>query len=240
MGETSRVITLFTQEKGKLKSVAKGARKSAAKKGSALELFSHVACIIYRKENVELSTLTSVDLIDSYTDIAADPVKFGFSSAYCEIIDKSVSDNQPIPELYELTGLFFTAILKSDKAAVSALFWAAFLQTLTILGYRPQLNECVVCGKQNKGRAAFYDPDRGGIICSKDVLPNVSYGKLSAAGLKTLRDFLTQPLNKIVNVKYSEKVLSEIEQFILTFANYHAGLHRNLKSFKFLSQLKRK
>ena len=102
------------------------------------------------------------------------------------------------------------------------------------------LGECVVCGKQNQGRAAYYDPDRGGIICSKDILKNVSYGKLSAAGLKALQGFLALPLEDILSVDYPKKIYSEIEQFILTFAHYHAGLHRNLKSLKFLSQLKRK
>ncbi|GEM_PF-1121898 len=240
MGETSRIITLFTLEKGKLKCVAKGVRKYAAKRGGTLEIFSRVECEIYKKENAELGMLSSVDLVDDHSAIAVEPLKFGLSSAFCEIIDKSATDNEPVPELFELAGEFFRYILDIDSKTVHFLFWAAFIKTLTLLGYQPGLFECVVCGKKNKNRAAFYDPDRGGIICSKDIPPDSKYSKLSAKSLLILQSFLTRPLADAVKLEYSEKVLYEIEKFILTFADYHTGLHRNLKSFKFLSQLKGK
>lgn len=240
MGETSRIITLFTQERGKLKCAAKGARKTAAKKGGALEIFNHVECEIYKKENVELGTLTSVDLIDDYSNIAVDPLRFGLSSAFCEILDKSATDYESVPELFKLAGEFFQYIRDADTKAVNSLFWAAFIKTLALLGYQPRLYECVVCGKKNINKAAYYDPDRGGIICSKDIPLDLKYNKLSAKNLLILQSFLTKPLADGMKLDYSEKVLFEIEKFILLFADYHTGLHRNLKSFKFLSQLKRK
>jgi len=238
LGETSRIISLFTLEKGRLKCVAKGARKSASKKGGTLELFSRISCNIYQKENVELGMLTSADVLTDYSAIASGPLKFGYCSAFCEILDKSAIENQPVPELFKLTGEFFKYIIQADNEKTESLFWAVFIKTLTLLGYQPGLYECVVCGKENTGKAAYYDTDKGGIICSKDVLPNVSYGKLSAKGLKTLQEYLVLPFVDIIAMECSVKVLNEIEKFILSFANYHTGLHRNLKSFKFLSQLK--
>lgn len=237
-GESSRVITLFTLEKGKLKCVAKGARKSASTKGGAIDLFSRIKCNIYLKEQAELGTIGSVDLIDNYSAIASDPTKFGFGSAFCEIVDKSTTIEQPIPELYELTGEFFNLMIKFDPIASAPLFWAALLRVLIILGYQPRLFECAVCGRKNEGKAAFYDPQKGGLVCSKDVIEHVQYGKLSKAGLIALQGFLNKPLAKIAKNDYPRKVLGEIEQFILSFADYHTGLRRNLKSFKFLSQLK--
>jgi DNA repair protein RecO (recombination protein O) len=238
-GESSRVITIFTLEKGKLKCLAKGTKKATIKKGGALQLFSQISCNIYQKENVELATLTDTDVMDDFAAISADPAKFGYCSAYCEIIDKSISDNQPIPELYDLTGELFNWMQKCSGNSVAVLFWSAFLKTLAILGYQPRLTECVVCGRQNKGRAAYYDPDRGGIICSKDLIPDGRYGKLSSLSLKTLQDFLAKPLSELSEITCPEKTLKEAGQFIMTFARYHAGLRQNLKSFKFLSQLKK-
>jgi len=237
-GESSRVITLFTLEKGKLKCVAKGARKSATTKGGAIDLFSRIKCNIYLKEHAELGTIGSVDLSDNYSALASDPIKFGFGSAFCEIIDKSTTIEQPLPELYDLTGEFFKLMIKSGQSASAPLFWAALLRILIILGYQPRLFECAVCGRKNEGKAAFYDAQKGGLVCSKDVIEHVQYGKLSKAGLIALQGFLNQSLNQIVQNDYPHKVLGEIEQFILSFADYHTGLRRNLKSFKFLSQLK--
>jgi DNA repair protein RecO (recombination protein O) len=237
-GESSRVITLFTLEKGKLKCIAKGAKKSATTKGGAIDLFSRVKCNIYLKEEAELGTIGSVDLLDNYSTLALDPTKFGFGSAFCEIIDKSTTIEQPLPELYELTGEFFDLVIKCDQSAAASLFWASLLKVLIILGYQPRLFECVVCGRKNEGKAAFYDPQKGGLVCSKDVIEHIQYGKLSKAGLIALQGFVSQSLAKIAQNDYPRKILGEIEQFILSFADYHTGLRRNLKSFKFLSQLK--
>ncbi len=134
MGETSRVITLFSLEKGKIKCVAKGVRKSAIQKGGALELFSHIHCNIYRKENVELGNISSVNLIDDFSAITLEPEKFGLCSAFCEILDKGTSVDQPIPELYDLTGEIFRLVSESDKKVARPIFWAAFLNSLKLLG----------------------------------------------------------------------------------------------------------
>jgi DNA repair protein RecO (recombination protein O) len=240
MGETSRVISLFTEQRGKVKGVAKGVRKSASSKGGALELFSRVRCNIYLKENVELGTISSVEPLQDYSKIAANPLKFGFCSAYFEIIDKLTTIDQPIPELYQLTGDFLQAISTAESEAVSVLFWAAFLKALAIVGYEPHLFECVVCGKTNDGKAAYYDPQKGGIICAKDLVEHVQYGKLSKHALALLQSFITEPLEKLCQIEADKKLLGDIERFITGFADYHTGLRRDLKSFKFLSQIKEK
>jgi len=238
MGESSRVISLFTSQRGKLKAVAKGVKKSAIKKGGALELFCHIQGVVYLKENVELGTIGSIELVESYAHLADNPSSFGFASAYCEILDKLTTIDQPVEGLFELTEEFFGQMAKHGPEASAILFWAAFIKMLTILGYQPHLFECVACGRKNEGKAAFYDAQKGGIICSKDTLEHVEYGKLSASGLAILQQSLINPLSAMAKIEPSDKNLAEIEDFIISFAVYHTGLRRDLKSFKFLAQLK--
>ena len=240
MGETSRIISLFTLERGRLRCIAKGERKTASTKGGRLKLFALASCQIYQKENVELGTITSVELVDDFSAIGKVPLKFGLASAFCEFLEKGTEENQPLPEIYDLTGRFFTLIAGCKEDLAEQIFWAACLKMLDFSGYRPQLSECVVCGKKNSGRAAYYAPSKGGIICRKDVSTPEECSKISATGLKMLRRFLLEPLTKITDSRCSAKTLEEIERFILSFADYHMGLRRKLKSLKFLSQLKKK
>lgn len=239
MGETSRVLTLFTQENGKLKAVAKGARKAATSKGGTLELFSHVACIVYRREGAELGMISSTDVVDDFSAIAADPKKFGYASAYCEIIDKATKLDQPILGLYDLLGEFLQLIASQPANKAAALFWASFLKTLALTGYEPQLFGCAVCGKVNKGQAAFFNASMGGIVCSRDARQNAEYGKLTAETVKLLQAFASEKLTDLAAIETPQQALRRAEQFILAFDDYHTGLHRNLRSFKFLSQLKK-
>jgi DNA repair protein RecO (recombination protein O) len=236
-GETSRVITLFTAELGKVKCMAKGVKKTSSRKGSAIQLFSLIQGSLYHKEHVELGTLGAFETSEDYSSLAGDITKYGYTSAFCEILDKSLQIDQPQPELFKLTGEFFNLALKADFESIKTLFWAAFLKAIRTLGYDPELAACVVCQKSNKSQAAFYSPQLGGIICTKDIPKDQHPARISAAALKALRDFAVLPLADIIEHKYASGIYKEIERFVFSFADYHMGLHPNLKSFKFLSQL---
>jgi DNA repair protein RecO (recombination protein O) len=236
-GETSKIITLFTLEIGKVKCVAKGTKKSASRKGGSLGLFCLIQGEIYFKEHAELGTIGAFDLLEDYSGLAADPVKYGYGSAFCEILDRSLQTDQPQIELFTIAEEFFRLALLTDQIQIKPLFWAVFLKTLRILGYQPELYGCAICGKANSGKAAFYSPSLGGIICSNDVPEGEQLAKLSSGALSTLVDFAEKPLDEIAAGQYQTAILKEIERFIFAFAGYHMGLHPNLKSFKFLLQL---
>lgn len=236
-GETSRIITIFTAEQGKVKCVAKGVKKTSSRKGSTIQLFSLISGNLYLKEHAELGTLGAYETIDDYSQIGSDIHKFGYVSAFCEIIDKSLQLGQPQPELFELTGQFLGLSIKADNESIKTLFWAAFLKTLQAMGYDPELNACVSCQKPNPTRAAYYSPELGGIICSKDIPKGQIPAKISATALGALRQFASLPLQEVAENQYASSIYKEIERFIFSFADYHMGLHPNLKSFKFLSQL---
>jgi DNA repair protein RecO (recombination protein O) len=236
-GETSRIITIFTAEKGKVKCMAKGLKKTSSRKGSTIQLFSLIAGNLYHKEHAELGTLGTYETLEDYSAIAGDLIKFGYVSAYCEIIDKCLQLGEAQPELFEMTGQFFPLATNSDNESIKTLFWSAFLKTLTVMGYDPELNACVSCQKPNPDHAAYYSPELGGIICSKDIPQGQFPAKISAVALGALRQFASLPLAQIAENQYAGSIYKEIERFIFSFADYHMGLHPNLKSFKFLSQL---
>jgi DNA repair protein RecO (recombination protein O) len=236
-GETSRIITIFTAEQGKIKCMAKGVKKTSSRKGSTIQLFSLISGNYYHKEQAELGTLGSYETIEDYSQIAEDIHKFGYVSAFCEIIDKSLQLGQSQPELYEITGQFLPLAVKADGESIKTLFWAVFLKTLQTMGYDPELTACANCQKPNQSKAAYYSPELGGIICSKDIPQGQFPAKISAVALGALRQFAALPLVQLAENQYAEGIFKEIERFVFSFADYHMGLHPNLKSFKFLSQL---
>jgi DNA repair protein RecO (recombination protein O) len=55
--DTSKIVTLFTKNYGKLSAVAKGARDRNLRFGSALDSLSHVQVVLYKKEGADLHLL---------------------------------------------------------------------------------------------------------------------------------------------------------------------------------------
>ena len=73
MGETSSLVTFYAQECGKLKAMARGARKPKSRFGAALGLMTEVQAICYVKETRDLQTLSECTLLKPAPDSIAKP-----------------------------------------------------------------------------------------------------------------------------------------------------------------------
>ena len=155
MTESSRVVTLFTEEFGKVKVVAKGVDRPKSKFAGTVDLFNLLEAVIYKKETTELGTLSDASVIDSYPQIAADSRKFGFASAWCEILDKTSHLDHPRPETFNLTENYFRNLSGSKSENAGLLFWTALFKMLVFEGYAPEMERCAVCGKEITGPDMF-------------------------------------------------------------------------------------
>ena len=70
LGETSSLVTLYAQECGKLKAMARGARKPKSRFGAALGLMTEVQAVCYIKETRDLQTLSECTLLKPAPDLS--------------------------------------------------------------------------------------------------------------------------------------------------------------------------
>lgn len=70
--EADLVVSFFTRDQGKLRGVAKRARRLKSSFGSGLERLSHVRMYYFQHENRELVNLDSCELIRSQFELAGD------------------------------------------------------------------------------------------------------------------------------------------------------------------------
>ena len=237
MTESSRVVTLFTREFGKAKAVAKGVDRPKSKLAGALELFNLIEAILYKKETSELGTLSDASQIDGYPEIAKNPRKFGFGSAWCEILDKTSHPDHPRPETFELTREYFETLNLCDPLKSGLLFWTALFKLLHVEGYAPEIEVCASCGKTDFKTDITISLKRGGLICRKCRDNDDTTMKLSPGTLDLLRKMSAGGLRDLADLAIDNKTGKNSAEVILAFASYHLGLPRNLKSFKFLDTL---
>jgi DNA repair protein RecO (recombination protein O) len=158
LGEADRIITLCTRERGKVRAVAKGVRKTKSKFGARLEPISHVAVQCY--EGRELHTITQAETVDAFRGVREDLDRMRRALSMLEAVDGVVQEGEPNPRLYQM----LVGALKSLEQHDSPLVLAAFFWKLLALeGVHPMLDACAECG-ESEDLVAF-DLHVGGVLC---------------------------------------------------------------------------
>jgi DNA repair protein RecO (recombination protein O) len=125
--EADVIVSFFTRDQGKLRGVARRARRPKSPFGSGLERLSQVRVSYYQKETVELVRLEGCELIET---------QFGLSSSYAagvaldfiaEVCDQLLPPAEPSERYYRL----MAAVLADLRTSRDAGVWRA----VTYLSY---------------------------------------------------------------------------------------------------------
>jgi len=237
MTESSRVVTLFTREFGKVKAVAKGVGKPKSKMSGVIEMFNLIEGLLYKKENSDLGTLSSASVLNSYARISIEPKKFGFGSAWCEVLDRTSFPDHPRPLTFELTKELLKSLDTISPDNAGLLFWSGLYKMLLIEGYSPRLEGCISCGNGEFTDIIDISFERGGLLCSKCANNDEASKRITKDALALMRNMGSVEFERLTELNLSKKTGREAADIILSLASYHLGLPRNLKSFKFLDSI---
>ncbi len=223
-GETSKIINVYTCE-GMIGIMCKGAKSLKSPFRATTLKFTYAKFNIYYKEN-KLSTLVSVDVIDSFSNIKNDIVLISYVNYLTELTEqivKQTSDN-----VYDL---YIDVILKINDGLDPLIMCNIFeIKVLDFLGVGLNLDSCVLCG--SKANILTIDGDKGGYICVKCYQQEFIVDKKA---IELLRMYYYVDIKSISKLKISEKVKNEINNFLNTYYDRYTGLY--LKSKNFLKKL---
>jgi DNA repair protein RecO (recombination protein O) len=235
--ESSRVLTLYSREMGKIKAVAKGVGRPKSRLGGKVELFNLIEGDLYKKETSELGILSGAGLFEDFKGISDSPRKYGFASAWCEALDKTSHSEEPHPETFQLTFDYFKALQRAEPGSAGIVFWGALMKFLILEGYGPGLDNCISCGKPAKSDKLMISLQRGGLIGAECVEHDEPVIAIAPRALEILRKMEDLPLGELAGLQVDIKTGRLLADVILSLASYHLGLPRNLKSFRFLEDL---
>lgn len=158
-GEADRVVVILTENEGKVRSVAKGVRKTGSRIGARLEPLSHVEVQLWRGR--ELDTVRQVDLIETNTDLRSDFDRMSRGLAMAEAVDKITPDREPVPHLYRMLSRALTALnTHNSPLMLGAFFW----KVLASEGSAPRHDSCLRCGGTTD--LVAFDVGEGGVTCA--------------------------------------------------------------------------
>lgn len=159
LGEADRIVVLFTAEHGKVRSVAKGVRKTRSRFGGRLEPLSHVAVQLYEGRG-QLDTISQAESLDHFRVIREDLDRLTRGIALLEVVDQLTPEREPQRRLYQmLLGALRTLAAGPAPLLVPAFYW----RVLAAEGVGPELEVCVRCGAADP--LVAFDPGEGGVLC---------------------------------------------------------------------------
>jgi DNA repair protein RecO (recombination protein O) len=233
-GESDRIITLLTTDFGKIKGIAKGAKRSRRRFSNALELFTLSKVIFFDKRETSLVRIEGCDIVDTFSAIRDDIRKIAFGSYFAELVDEMTAEREGNPDLFNTLKVFLS--LLSDGEAETQILRVFEIRLLSLLGYQPELNRCLRCNEPfEPGEGARFSVKKGGLLCEKcshgytDLIP------VSLGTARMLHLALEMDLSKVHRLRFSKQALSEGEAILSTFIQYH--INKELKSKKFLKDL---
>ncbi len=216
-GDSSKIISAYTSEFGKLHLLAKGVLAPKSKFLSALETFSESELVFYHKTTTELHLLSQAALLKSHLRLADRADVFPFAAAACEVTDEWIKGQEPsLPYFQLLTGLM-RHLESAQSADAPKLFWLFVYFGASILGFRPNLEACFRCGKKEEKRTYLFHPEKGGLVCAEDARESERYLKVSAELKNLAGAFSKTGFEAASRLEISAKLVKELSEFLKDF-----------------------
>jgi DNA repair protein RecO (recombination protein O) len=235
-GESDRIVTFFTHDFGKIRGIAKGARKSRKRFANALEPFSCLRIQFTRKRPESLALISACDVLAHFSGIRGDLEKTLAASYMIDLADHFTPEDKKNDILFALLHDF---LLFLDGTVMSDSLLRFFeIRLLKIAGYDPVLSYCLRCktpvGKQ---KAYLFDAAKGGLVCEACGQGVADAVGVSLGTIRTLQMGGEMEIDRLGRLILSVQSADESRRLLAHFIRHILG--RELKSVHVLNEIRR-
>lgn len=230
LGEADKLVTFFSLDRGKLRGVARNARKSFRRFGAGLELFTHARLQLYEKEHQNLLRIESADIISQHFEIAGDLDRMAAGSVILELVREIAPEGERNAQAF----LLLAHVLHLLNEGVAPLFLLKVFEIrfLSLLGFQPKLDHCLSCGCASERQMIFLGL-KGGVFCPDCMASSgEEHIRLSPGAIGFYYHALRMDLDKVTRLKPSTDILRELDRAFDSHTLHILG--RRLRSTAFL------
>ena len=184
--ESSRVVTLFTRDFGKISVIAKGAKRLRSAFEAGLDLLSECRIVFLRKSSSSLDILTESQLQSRFT-----PAEGSLSALYggyylAELLGGLTEEYDPHPELYEVAVETLHRLMAETDINLAITRFELVL--LREIGQLPEFDACLVCDRPlTEGTTFSYWVSQGGLICADCRKPEYEHKPIQPGTIYVLK-----------------------------------------------------
>jgi len=215
-GEADRILTLYTPEYGKIDVFAKGIRRPKSKLAGHLELLTYSQINLARGRN--LDTVIGAQTIDSFLNLKNDLMLTSSGLYAAELINQFSVAQVACQPLFKLFLETLERLAKAESPELTLRYFE--LHLLDLVGYRPQLQECVICKEPLKPVDNAFSPNSGGILCPNCKYEQASAFPISVDALKVLRLFQKSSFEVVSRLKINPELGQELKIGLAAYIRY--------------------
>lgn len=231
LGETDLLVTFLTPDRGQLKGVAKGARKSRKRFANCLETFSLVSLEYGLGRAGGLCFIHSGKLIDAYPGLRSEFRILSEASYMIELTGVLFPPGVTDRNVFELLQGSLDHMAKGEMSDLILLIFGA--RAMALGGYAIQTGKCCVCGRAYAGTGiAVFKREKGGIACLKCEQKSATSPSMSPESVWTLEQLQSRPLTESKLLRLTDEVMGEIKPVIRLHREYRVD--QRLKTSKYL------
>jgi DNA repair protein RecO (recombination protein O) len=232
--EADKVCVFFTRDVGKVRGVAYGARKLRSRFGASLEPFTEVSLTYFQKENKELVSISTCEIIRSQFVSGISSERMGVMQYLAELVDSFMLDHEPNETVYRLIAATLTELKEAGNHELMTLARYFEFWMLKLGGFFPNWRNCGLCEKDLSAETAVYLTNEGQPQCAEcsgrrgEELPHFVW--------RTIQEILTQAPTKFLSLPRDPRLITQIGSIATRLIA--RALEREPRSYEVLSRLR--
>jgi DNA repair protein RecO (recombination protein O) len=213
--ESDLLVTLFTRSDGKVRGVARAAKKSRRRFGGALEPLTYVKLSWEDRERQELARLDACEVIESPLASEISYPRAVALGHVAELLDELLPDREANDAVFRLA-ISVLARLRGHEFFLPITYFDLWMARL--MGYLPDISECIACGRALNGSRAYFHALADGVMCPEHK--RLASSELSAESRKLAGQMLRVPLSTLSRIEHPHSA-ADLRKFVLQILERH-------------------
>ena len=214
--EADLLVTLFTRVEGKVHGVARSAKKSKRRFGGALEPLTFVRAYYEDREGRELARLDSFEVLESPLAFEVSYPRAVALGHVAEVLDELLPEREVNDAVFRLA-LSVLAALRGPDVWMPVTYFELWMTRL--MGYLPDLSECLACGRSLNGSRAYFHALSDGLMCPEDK--RLASSEISSESRVLAAQMFRAPVESFAGAPWPKAQGADLRKFLLQALQRH-------------------
>jgi DNA repair protein RecO (recombination protein O) len=214
--EADLLVTFFTRAEGKVRGVARSAKKSKRRFGGALEPLTYVRAFYDVKEGQDLARLDSCEVLESPMASEVSYARAVALGHIAELLDELLPDREANDAIFRLT-LSVLHVLTGPGVWMPITYFELWLTRL--VGFLPELTECTICGRSLNGSRAYFHALADGLMCPDDK--RLASSEISSESRTLAAQMFRAPVESFAGMPWPKAQASDLRKFLIQILQRH-------------------